>query len=85
MQRYLSNVQFPYCAPSEVATLNKATAYIFTDMQVYDNHITSKTKTPLHEHDEQDILSRPETPRYDVGVIVCVCIVKFLIRQKEIM
>jgi len=30
-QRYLSNVQFPYCAPSEVATLNKATAYIFTD------------------------------------------------------
>ncbi len=22
-QRYLNNVQFPYCAPSEVATLNK--------------------------------------------------------------
>jgi hypothetical protein len=34
LQRYLSNVQFPYCAPTEVATLNKATAYIFTDMQV---------------------------------------------------
>merc|ERR1712051_171173 len=32
-QRYLSNIQFPYCAPSEVETLNKATAYIFTDMQ----------------------------------------------------
>merc|ERR1712012_102096 len=37
-QRYLSNVQFPYCAPSEVATLNKATAYIFTDMQTPERH-----------------------------------------------
>jgi len=37
-QRYLSNVQFPYCAPSEVATLNKATAYIFTDMQTAERH-----------------------------------------------
>ena len=37
-QRYLSNVQFPYCAPAEVATLTKATAYIFTDMQTMDRH-----------------------------------------------
>merc|ERR1712012_1039278 len=37
-QRYLSNAQFPYCAPSEVATLNKATAYICTDMQTSDRH-----------------------------------------------
>lgn len=37
-QRYLSNIQFPYCAPSEVDTLNKATAYIFTDMQTKDRH-----------------------------------------------
>ena len=70
LQRYLSNVQFPYCAPSEVATLNKATAYIFTDMQVYDPHITPKNKTSLHERNEQDNPSRPQTPRYDIGVIV---------------
>ena len=37
-QRYLSNVEFPYCAPSEVTTLNKATAYIFTDMQTPERH-----------------------------------------------
>ena len=37
-QRYLSNIQFPYCAPSEVDTLNKATAYIFTDMQTKERH-----------------------------------------------
>ena len=37
-QRYLSNVQFPYCAPAEVTTLNKATAYIFTDMQTTERH-----------------------------------------------
>ena len=37
-QRYLSNIQFPYCAPSEVETLNKATAYIFTDMQTKERH-----------------------------------------------
>ena len=53
-QRYLSNVEFPYCSPSEVcsktlitrddqfifqvATLNKATAYIFTDMQTTERH-----------------------------------------------
>ena len=70
MQRYLSNVQFPYCAPSEVATLNKATAYIFTDMQVYDPHIIPKTKTSLPERNEQDNPPGPQTPRYDIGVIV---------------
>lgn len=37
-QRYLSNVEFPYCTPSEVTTLNKATAYIFTDMQTPSRH-----------------------------------------------
>lgn len=37
-QRYLSNIEFPYCAPAEVDTLNKATAYIFTDMQTKDRH-----------------------------------------------
>merc|ERR1711936_339477 len=37
-QRYLTNVEFPYCTPSEVATLNKATAYIFTDMQTPERH-----------------------------------------------
>ena len=53
-----------------MATLNKATAYIFTDMQVYDPHITPKNKTSLHERNEQDNPSRPQTPRYDIGVIV---------------
>merc|ERR550532_1571160 len=37
-QRYLTNVEFPYCTPAEVATLNKATAYIFTDMQTAERH-----------------------------------------------
>jgi len=37
-QHYLSNVEFPYCSPQEVATLNKATAYIFTDMQTTERH-----------------------------------------------
>ncbi|XP_069944230.1 DNA repair protein RAD50 isoform X3 [Cherax quadricarinatus] len=37
-QRYLDNVNFPYCAPSEVDTLNKAAEYVFTDMQSPDRH-----------------------------------------------
>ncbi|XP_050722090.1 myosin-11-like isoform X2 [Eriocheir sinensis] len=37
-QRYLDNVQFPYCDPDEVETLNKATEYVFTDMQSNDRH-----------------------------------------------
>jgi len=37
-QRYLAHVQFPYCNPPEVATLDKAVAYIYTDMQTDDRH-----------------------------------------------
>ncbi|KAF2345761.1 hypothetical protein FHG87_023484, partial [Trinorchestia longiramus] len=46
-QRYLDGVQFPYCGPDEVTTLNKvqgffdpkqATEYVFTDMQSPDRH-----------------------------------------------
>ncbi|XP_042880258.1 uncharacterized protein LOC122258402 [Penaeus japonicus] len=38
-QRYLDNVNFPYCAPGEVDTLNKqATEYVFTDMQSHERH-----------------------------------------------
>ncbi|XP_071743279.1 uncharacterized protein [Lepeophtheirus salmonis] len=37
-QRYLSNLVFPYCNPSEIDTLNKAIAYIFTDMQTFERH-----------------------------------------------
>ena len=70
LQRYLSNVQFPYCAPSEVATLNKATAYIFTDMQVYDPYTKPTNKTSQQDQlNDQDDHSRPQTPRYDIGVI----------------
>ncbi|XP_037090419.1 uncharacterized protein LOC119110622 isoform X1 [Pollicipes pollicipes] len=36
--RYLSNVEFPYCNPDEVDTLNKATSYVFTDMQSEERH-----------------------------------------------
>ncbi|XP_068212071.1 myosin-14 [Palaemon carinicauda] len=43
-QRYLDNVTFPYCAPSEVETLNKqATEYVFTDMQSNDRHQHAQT------------------------------------------
>ena len=37
-QRYLSSLEFPYCGQSELAMLNKATAYIFTDMQSTERH-----------------------------------------------
>ncbi|XP_063864827.1 uncharacterized protein LOC135102977 isoform X3 [Scylla paramamosain] len=38
-QRYLDNVKFPYCDPSEMQTLGKqATEYVFTDMQSNDRH-----------------------------------------------
>ena len=33
-QGYLSHVTFPYCAPEEVSTLNRATSYIFTGMLI---------------------------------------------------
>ncbi|XP_066971540.1 uncharacterized protein synr isoform X1 [Macrobrachium rosenbergii] len=42
-QRYLDNVTFPYCAPSEVETLNKATEYVFTDMQSNERHQHAQT------------------------------------------
>ncbi|XP_077562196.1 BH3-only protein sayonara isoform X2 [Haemaphysalis longicornis] len=32
-QRYLQNIDFPYCTPSETATVSKAVTYIFTDMK----------------------------------------------------
>ncbi|GAB6027702.1 hypothetical protein CHUAL_001941 [Chamberlinius hualienensis] len=31
--RYLPHIEFPYCTPEEVKMLNKATSYVFTDMQ----------------------------------------------------
>jgi len=37
-QRYLPNISLPYCAPDEVEMLNKAIAYIFTDMQTPERH-----------------------------------------------
>ncbi|XP_043212320.1 restin homolog isoform X3 [Amphibalanus amphitrite] len=36
--RTLSHVEFPYCNPDEVETLNKATSYVFTDMQSEERH-----------------------------------------------
>ncbi|KAL1433896.1 hypothetical protein MTO96_012120 [Rhipicephalus appendiculatus] len=32
-QRYLKNIEFPYCNPSEIETVYKAVTYIFTDMK----------------------------------------------------
>lgn len=37
-QRYLPNINLPYCAPDEVETLDKAITYIFTDMQTTERH-----------------------------------------------
>lgn len=37
-QKYLSNINFPYCAPPEMSTLNKATNNIYTDMQSPQRH-----------------------------------------------
>lgn len=37
-QRYLVNIQLPYCAPDEVETLDKAISFIFTDMQSEERH-----------------------------------------------
>ncbi|XP_053211083.1 uncharacterized protein LOC128394747 isoform X2 [Panonychus citri] len=37
-QRYLPNITFPYCSPDEIATLDKAISYIFTDMQTRERH-----------------------------------------------
>jgi len=37
-QRYLPNINFPYCAPEEMETLEKAISFIYTDMQTIDRH-----------------------------------------------
>jgi hypothetical protein len=37
-QKYLSNIELPYCGAEEVATLEKAISYIFTDMQSKERH-----------------------------------------------
>jgi len=31
--KYLNNIEFPYCKPDEMETLNNATNNIYTDMQ----------------------------------------------------
>lgn len=37
-QKYLDNIDFPYCKPKEVTTLEKATNNIYIDMQSPDRH-----------------------------------------------
>jgi hypothetical protein len=37
-QNYLDNIEFPYCKPTEVSTLEKATNNIYVDMQSPDRH-----------------------------------------------
>ncbi|XP_040079396.2 uncharacterized protein LOC120850791 [Ixodes scapularis] len=37
-QRYLHNIDFPYCTPSEIETVYKAVTYIFTDMKTPDRY-----------------------------------------------
>ncbi|XP_056002664.1 uncharacterized protein LOC125661515 [Ostrea edulis] len=37
-QTYLDNIDFPYCKPTEVQTLEKATNNIYIDMQSADRH-----------------------------------------------
>ncbi|XP_037278119.2 uncharacterized protein LOC119171376 [Rhipicephalus microplus] len=32
-QRYLKNIEFPYCSPNEIETVYKAVTYIFSDMK----------------------------------------------------
>ncbi|CAG0905761.1 unnamed protein product [Darwinula stevensoni] len=36
--RYLDNITFPYCTPDEVETLQRATMYVYTDMQNLERH-----------------------------------------------
>ena len=48
-QRYLSNIQFPYCAPSEVETLNKATAYIFRPTSFHSRNEACSTNFDLEK------------------------------------
>ncbi|XP_077484684.1 uncharacterized protein LOC144094635 isoform X2 [Amblyomma americanum] len=35
-QRYLKNIDFPYCGPSEIETVYKAVTFIFTDMKTQE-------------------------------------------------
>ncbi|KAH9509685.1 hypothetical protein Btru_044242 [Bulinus truncatus] len=37
-KRYLNNINFPYCEPEEINTLNRATANIYVDMQAPERH-----------------------------------------------
>lgn len=37
-QKYLSNIQFPYCKEDEIKTLQKATANVYIDMMTTDRH-----------------------------------------------
>lgn len=37
-QQYLNNITFPYCAPAEVETLNRAAKHIYTDMLTNERH-----------------------------------------------
>ena len=37
-QRYLNNIELPYCSQEEIETLEKAISYIFTDMQSQERH-----------------------------------------------
>ncbi|KAL5019966.1 hypothetical protein ScPMuIL_002858 [Solemya velum] len=37
-QRYLSNIEFPYCKPNEIDTLQKAFTNIYIDMRSHDRH-----------------------------------------------
>lgn len=37
-QRYLASIQFPYCKPGELDTLQRATSNIYTDMQTPQRH-----------------------------------------------
>jgi hypothetical protein len=32
--RYLNTIEFPYCKPAEMDTLNKAVNHIYSDMQI---------------------------------------------------
>lgn len=48
--RYLPHIRFPYCTPEEIVMLNKATSYVFTDMQ-------AKARQ-AHAHDTYSVAHR---------------------------
>ena len=37
-QKYLSNIEFPYCKEDEIKTLQKAAANVYIDMMTGDRH-----------------------------------------------